>query len=96
MQFTLCLDLIYPKKNLREKLTEIKQAGFNFIELWDWQDKDFETITNSNLKVANFSGNRILSLTLGDKEEVTQEINNSIDVAKRLECDHIMFLSDRL
>lgn len=32
MQFSLCIDSIYPEKNLEEKLIRIKQAGFKFIE----------------------------------------------------------------
>jgi len=59
MQYSLCIDSIYPKNNLKEKLKKIKQAGFKFIEFWDWRDKDFELIINSGLKVTNFSGNRV-------------------------------------
>ncbi len=96
MQFSLCIDSIYPKENLREKLIRIKQAGFKFIEFWDWRDKNFELIINSGLKVSNFSGNRISSLILDNKEKIIQEINTSIDIAKRLKCDRIMLLSDIL
>ncbi len=96
MQFSLCIDSIYPKENLKEKLVRIKQAGFKFIEFWDWRDKDLEIIINSGLKVSNFSGNRISSLSLDNKEKVIQEINTSIDIVKRLKCDRIMLLSDIL
>jgi len=96
MQFSLCIDSIYPKDNLKEKLEKIKQAGFKFIEFWDWRDKDFNLMTNSGLKVSNFSGNRISSLTLDDKEKVIQEVNASIDAAKKLKCDCMMLLSDIL
>jgi len=48
------------------------------------------------LKVTNFSGNRISFLTLDSKEKVIQEVNASIDVAKKLKCKHIMLLSDVL
>ena len=96
MQFSLCIDLIYPKENLEKKLNKIKQAGFDFIEFWDWRDKDFNLIMYSGLKVSNFSGNRISSLTLDDKEKVIQEVNASIDAAKKLKCDRIMLLSDIL
>jgi sugar phosphate isomerase/epimerase len=41
MQFSLCIDSISPQENLEEKLTRIKQAGFKFIEFWDWRGKDF-------------------------------------------------------
>ena len=96
MAFSLCIDSIYPKENLKEKLEGIKEAGFKFIEFWDWRDKDFELIINSGLKVTNFSGNRVSSLTLDSKEKVIQEVNISIDVAKKLKCDRIMLLSDIL
>ncbi|GAG58201.1 unnamed protein product [marine sediment metagenome] len=96
MKFSLCVDSIYPKDDLKEKLQKIKQAGFNFIEFWDWRDKDLELIINSGLKVSNFSGNRMSSLTLDNKEKVIQEISTSIDIAKRLKCKRIMLLSDVL
>ena len=96
MQYSLCIDSIYPQESLKEKLKKIRQAGFNFIEFWDWRDKDFNLIMNSGLKVSNFSGNRISSLTLDDKEKVIQEVNASIDAAKKLKCDRMMLLSDIL
>ena len=96
MEFSLCIDSIYPEDTLKEKLERIKQAGFKFIEFWDWRDKDFELIINSGLKVTNFSGNRVSSLTLDSKEKVIQEVNASIDAAKKLKCDRIMLLSDVL
>ena len=96
MQYSLCIDSIYSKENLEGKLTRIKQAGFKFIEFWDWRDKDFDLIINSGLKVSNFSGNRVSSLILDDKEKVIQEVNISIDAAKKLKCDRIMLLSDIL
>jgi len=96
MEFSLCIDSMYPEDGLKEKLERIKQAGFKFIEFWDWRDKDFKLIINSGLKVSNFSGNRISSLTLDDKEKVIQEVNDSIDTAKKLKCDRIMLLSDVL
>jgi len=96
MQFSLCIDSIYPEDGLKEKLERIKQTGFKFIEFWDWRDKDFEIIKNSGLKVTNFSGNRISSLILDDKEKVIEEVNTSIDVAKKLKSKHIMLLSDVL
>ena len=96
MQFSICIDSIFPEEDLKEKLKKIKQAGFNFIEFWDWRDKDFDLIINSGLKVTNFSGNRISSLILDDKEKVSKEINASIEIAKKLECKCIMLLSDVL
>jgi len=96
MQYSVCIDSIYPQENLEEKLTRIKQAGFKFIEFWDWRDKDLELIINSGLKVTNFSGNRVSSLTLDSKEKIIQEVDASIDIAKKLKCKRIMLLSDVL
>jgi len=96
MEFSLCIDSIYPEDTLKEKLERIKQAGFKFIEFWNWRDKNFELIINSGLKVSNFSGNRISSLVLNNKEKIIQEVNASINAAKKLKCKHIMLLSDVL
>jgi len=51
---------------------------------------------NSGLKVTNFSGNRVSSLILDNKEKVINEVKDSIDVAKKLKCNRIMLLSDIL
>jgi len=96
MEFSLCIDSIYPKENLKGKLERIKQAGFKFIEFWDWRDKDLDLIVNSKLKVSNFSGNRLSSLILDDKERVIEEIKDSLEIARKLECKQIMLLSDVL
>jgi len=96
MQYSLCIDSIFPEKDLKEKLEKIKQSGFDFIEFWDWRDKDFNLIKNSGLKVTNFSANRISSLTLDDKEKVMQEINTTLEVTKKLKCNRVMLLSDIL
>jgi hydroxypyruvate isomerase len=96
MEFSLCIDSIYPKENLKGKLERIKQAGFKFIEFWDWRDKDLDLIVNSGLKVSNFSGNRLSSLILDDKEGVIEEIKDSLEIARKLECKQIMLLSDVL
>lgn len=96
MKFSLCIDSIYPEENLKEKLQKIKQAGFHYIEFWDWRDKELETINDIGLKVTNFSGNRVTSLTLDSKEKVFNEVQESIGIAKKLNCKRIMLLSDIL
>jgi len=96
MKFSLCIDSIYPEDGLKEKLERIKQVGFKFIEFWDWRNKDLDLIVNSGLKVSNFSGNRLSSLILDDQERVIEEIKDSLEIARKLECKQIMLLSDVL
>jgi len=96
MKFSLCIDSMYPKENLQEKLQKIKNTGFQCIEFWDWRDKDLKIIKKSGLQVTNFSGNRQTSLILDSKEEVMNEVRESIGVAKKIECKQIMLLSDIL
>jgi len=96
MKFSLCIDSMYPSQDSKKKLEEIKKAGFHYIEFWDWRDKNLKLIENSDLKVTNFSGNRITSLTLDSTERVINEVKESIKVAKTIKCNQIMLLSDVL
>ncbi len=96
MQYSLCIDSLYPKEDLEKKLTKIKRSGFKFIEFWDWRNKDLDLIINSGLRVSNFSGNRITSLVLDSEDKVLREIHSSMEIAKKLDCHQIMLLSDTL
>ncbi|GAB4112212.1 MAG: hydroxypyruvate isomerase family protein [Candidatus Caldatribacteriota bacterium] len=96
MRYSLCIDSLYPEEGLKEKITQIKNSKFKFIEFWDWRNKDLDLIVNSGLKVSNFSGNRITSLVLDEEDKVLQEFYSSLEVAKKLNCPHIMLLSDIL
>jgi len=57
---------------------------------------EIKIFVNSKLKVSNFSGNRLSSLILDDKERVIEEIKDSLEIARKLECKQIMLLSDVL
>lgn len=96
MRYSLCIDALYPEEGLKEKITQIKNSKFKFIEFWDWRNKDLDLIVNSGLKVSNFSGNRLTSLVLDEEDKVLQEFYSSLEVAKKLNCPHIMLLSDVL
>ena len=96
MIFSLCVDSINPEDDLRKKLQKIKDAGFQFIEFWDWRNKDLKIIKESGLQVTNFSGNRLTSIILDSKEKVINEVKESISIAKKLKCNRIMLLSDVL
>ena len=96
MIFSLCVDSINPEDDLRKKLHKIKDTGFQFIEFWDWRNKDLKIIKESGLQVTNFSGNRLTSIILDSKEKVINEVKESISIAKKLKCNRIMLLSDVL
>lgn len=96
MRYSLCIDSLYPEEALKEKITQIENSKFKFIEFWDWRNKDLDLIVNSGLKVSNFSGNRLTSLVLDEEDKVLQEFYSSLEVAKKLNCPHIMLLSDVL
>jgi len=36
MKYSLCIDSIYPKNDLKEKLEKTKQTGFHYIKSQDW------------------------------------------------------------
>jgi len=101
LQLSLCLEMLFQNLSFEKRMEEAARLGYRSIEFWDWRNKDIGTITNTaarlGLTVGAMSGNRrnslidqpMLPALIGEIEEV-------IDVARRLDCRHIMMLTDVL
>jgi hydroxypyruvate isomerase len=101
MNPVICIEMIYPGIKQEEKITKIKQAGFSWIEFWDWRDKNIKLLHSSchqlNIKVTNFSGQRkgdlIASAT---HKQLFADLKEAINVAEKLNCPYLMLLTDEL
>ena len=101
MKPAICIEMLYPELLLAEKIKEISQVGFPFLEFWDWRDKDIPLINSLDqkydIKVVNFSGQRLGSLIASTTHhEVFSDLEEAIRVAQQLNCPNLMLLTDQL
>jgi hydroxypyruvate isomerase len=100
MNVSICAEMIYPHLPFPQRIDKIRAAGFMAFEFWAWKDKDLDAIESRverGMKVATFSGQRRGSLVEPrDHPGYVEEVWESILVARRLGCGHLMVLSDQL
>ena len=100
MNVSICAEMIYPDLPFHEKIDKLREAGFSTFEFWAWKDKDLaalESRVGQGMRVATFSGQREGSLVEPhDHPGYVEEVRESIQVARRLGCRHLMVLSDEL
>ena len=101
MNPVICIEMLHPDIKPEERIKKIKQAGFFWIEFWDWKDKNIELLESRcyqfNVNVANFSGQRQGSLIASDThQKVFTDLKDAIKVAKKLNCPYLMLLTDEL
>jgi hydroxypyruvate isomerase len=78
-----------------------KESGFDHIEFWSWKDKDIQKIKELcqayDLKVASFSGDQAFSMVdANQKDDYIAFVQESIEIAKFLKCDHLVIHSNAL
>lgn len=101
MKKSICIETIFTEVPFEERFKLVKEAGFEYVEFWSWEDKNVEKIKELcdkyNLKVASFSGDKAFSL-VDRKEEAKyiEFIEKSIKTAKYLNCQHLVIHSNAL
>jgi hydroxypyruvate isomerase len=100
MKVSICAEMIYPRVPFIERIDKLNRQGFSTFEFWAWKDKDLGGLENrvdQGMRVATFSGQRRGSLVEpADHPGYVAEVQESIQVARRLGCSHLMVLSDEL
>ena len=100
MKVSICAEMLYPDLPFTEKVDKLNRQGFSTFEFWAWKDKDIDALESrveQGMRVATFSGQRRGSLVEPqDHPAYIEEVKESIEVARRLGCSHLMVLSDQL
>ncbi|RJP63934.1 MAG: AP endonuclease [Candidatus Abyssobacteria bacterium SURF_17] len=101
VEFSLCIEMIFPELPPVERLESVAAAGFQSVEIWDWKNKDLSKFAarcaTLGLHVTNMSGQRSGSLVdANDFRTYSDEVSASIGVAKQLCCPNLMLLTNPL
>jgi len=98
-KLTVCLELFFTDVPLAERISHIKEAGFDAGEFWGWRDKDLEAVARS----ASRHQVAITSMTamsihpgLNDAtkhEEFVVAVRESAEAARRVNCPNLIVLA---
>ncbi len=101
MQKAICIETIFAEFPFEERFRLVKEAGFECVEFWTWQDKDIRKIQElcvaNGLQVVAFSGDQAFSLVDdAEKEQYIAFTKGSMIVAKTLGCRTLVLHSNAL
>ncbi|MCL2163040.1 MAG: TIM barrel protein [Oscillospiraceae bacterium] len=99
--FSLNLEILFPKDKFYTGFEMAAKAGFKWIEFWDWRDKDLDRIKRMaeefNLGISAISGDTKYSMVSSvEKEAYFNFLFESIQTARELGCPYLVVHSDAL
>ena len=101
MKKSVCIEMLFTEVPFEDRFQRTRESGLDYIEFWSWQDKDIPKIKELcrvfDLKVASFSGDQDFSMIdENQREDYIAFINESIEIANFLNCDHLVVHSNAL
>ena len=96
-----CIETLFTELPWCERFKAAKEAGFDYIEFWGWEDKDLDEIIKlakeADIKIAGFNGDSIYSLVDPSHEEPYMDyLKKSIEVAKKIGSESLTIHSNGL
>jgi hydroxypyruvate isomerase len=101
INFSVCLDPLFPGVAHDEKVALIAEAGFQSIDFWGWRDKNIPKLAAAcreyQVKVVNFNGHRQGSMVASQTHPVLiQDVKDTIPIARQLNCPYLMVITNQL
>jgi hydroxypyruvate isomerase len=101
MKKSLCIEMLFTEVPFEDRFRLTRESGFEYVEFWSWKDKDIQKIKALcqmyDLKVASFSGDQAFSMVdEHQKHDYIAFVQESIEIAKFLKCDHLVIHSNAL
>lgn len=99
MKKSLCIEKIFLEVDFYDRFQCVADAGFAYVEFWNWHDKDIPRIASLcaslGLTVASISGDfRYTPFVLEERERYLEYLAQSIDIAAGLGCKNIVVHSN--
>lgn len=99
MKFSCCIEMIFTEFDFIERIYKAKEAGFDCVEFWCWENKDIAAIKKAldetGMEIGVFQGNlegRMVDPK--DNDKYVAGVMKSIEVAKKLGAKHLFLMSD--
>ncbi len=94
MKYSVCLDALYPGVDLAQALPDIREAGIDTVEFWNWSNRDLaaleKAVTENRMEVRCFcTEGGTLSLPQSH-DEYLSGLEHSAQIAHRLHCRRLI------
>jgi hydroxypyruvate isomerase len=91
--------MIFTEYPFVERIYKAKEAGFDCVEFWCWQDKDLgavkKALAETGIEIGVFQGNlEGRMVDLADHEKYIKGVKESVKVAKELKTTNLFLMSD--
>jgi hydroxypyruvate isomerase len=101
MKPSICIEMIYTDRPYAERIGKVAEAGFRYIEFWDWRNKDLPGLkaacASTGVQVANFSGQRAGDLIAAETHPlVLRDYRDALAAARALGTRALMVLTNEL
>jgi hydroxypyruvate isomerase len=99
MKKSICIEKIFLELPFYERFKPVKDAGFDYLEFWTWEDKDIGKVVGLlnqyDLQVVSISGDRMFSPIIAEERgQYLEYLAESLRVAQRLKCKHVVVHSN--
>lgn len=100
-QKSACIEPMYSELPFLERFQAAKKDGFEFVELWNWTDKDLDAVTAAaeKARIGIFGFNRDADLSLIDpehKEAYLTFLRRFVEAAKKVGARSVTIHSNGL
>ena len=99
MKYSACIEMLFQEHDFITRIYKAKEAGFDCVEFWCWQNKDIPAIKkaldDTGMEVAVFQGNlegRMIDAK--DHETYVAGVLESVEIAKELNVKTLFLMSD--
>lgn len=99
MKFSCCIEMIFTEYPFVERIYKAKEAGFDCVEFWCWQNKDIpavkKALAETGIEVGVFQGNlEGRMVDPADHDKYIAGVKESVKVAKELGAKTLFLMSD--
>lgn len=96
MILSVCIDLVFRGSgyDTDAMLSTVRDTGYRAFEFWSWTNRDIDALERSarrhRLEVGSFCTKMITLLDPAYREAYVDGLRESIEIAKRLNCRHLI------
>lgn len=99
MKKSICIEKIFLEVPFYDRFKLVKDAGFDYVEFWTWEDKDLDRVAallkEYHSQVASISGDKIFSPIINEERAPYLEyLARSLKAAQVLKCKHVVIHSN--
>ena len=101
MKFSCCIEMLFLEYNFIKRFSKAKEAGFEYVEWWNWDNKDtteiIKALKDTELKVAAFQGNSAGRMVdKRDQVKYLDDVKKGIEIAYEIGAMNAFLMSDIL